>query len=99
MIERDVGDNRDPEVEDVGAVEASPEPHLADEHVGAGAPGGEDAGGGEDLEAGRLQLVGQGSGRVADRADQLAELRLAHRLSVADDALAVRLQVRAGDEH
>ena len=59
VIERDIGHGRDPEVEDVGAVEPATEPDLADQHLGVRLARGEDPRRGEHLEPGRLQLLGE----------------------------------------
>ena len=93
MIERDVGDDRDAEIEDVGAVEPAAEPDLADEHLGVGLARREDPGSGEHLEAGRLQLLGQRFGRVAARVSTSAPNSVSViGDAIADDPLAVRLR-------
>ena len=66
VIERDIGHGRDPEVEDVGAVEPATETDLTDQHLGVRLARGEDPGGGEDLEPRRLQLLGERLGCLPD---------------------------------
>ena len=99
VVERDVGHRCDAEIEHVGAVEAAAEADLADEHLRIRLARGEDARGGEHLEPGRLQLVGQGLGGLPDASDQCPELGLGEGCTVANDPFAVRDQVRAGQQH
>ena len=75
MVERDVGHGGDPEVEDVGAVETAAEADLAHQHLGIRLARSQDPRGGEHLEAGRLEFLGQCLGGLPDTRDQRSELR------------------------
>ena len=99
MIERDIGDRRHPEVEDVGAVEAATETDLTDQHLGVRLARGEDPPCGQDLEPRRLQLLGERVGCLPNAGDERPELRLADRYAVTDDPLGVRDEVRAREQH
>src|SRR5207253_7189639 len=95
----DVGDDVDVEVEDVGAVEAAAEADLADHQVRLALFREEDSGGGQHLERGRLQLLGQLARLRRDPADQVGKPCFGDHFAVADVALAVRHEVRFGQQH